>query len=212
MSEHFRVPADRAVPLPDGLRVQDASLVEPASVSYHAVASGGIDADTRVLVIGGGAIGLLAVAAAQRMGAAEVSLAARHPHQIEVGERLGATQARGLYDVVVEAAGTPSSFAHCVESAAPLGRVVLTGVQMQPIELPFLEIFLKEVRLVPAIAYGRHAHGHDFTEAATMLAARPELVDALITHRFPLEDAAHAFAAANDRAHGAIKVVVEINS
>jgi hypothetical protein len=34
----------------------------------------------------------MAVAAARAMGAAEVSLEARYPHQIELGERLGATQ------------------------------------------------------------------------------------------------------------------------
>ena len=35
----------------------------------------------RVAVVGGGAIGLLVVAAAQGMGAAEVGLEARHPHR-----------------------------------------------------------------------------------------------------------------------------------
>ena len=46
-------------------------------------------------VVGGGAIGLMAVAAARAMGAAEVSLDARYPHQVELGERLGATAASG---------------------------------------------------------------------------------------------------------------------
>src|SRR5262245_10541163 len=38
MAEQFRAPSDRLVPVPDGLDVRDASLVEPASVSWHAVA------------------------------------------------------------------------------------------------------------------------------------------------------------------------------
>jgi len=42
-----------------------------------------------------------------------------------------------------------------------------------------------------------------------MLAARPELVDTLITHRFPIDDAPEAFRVASDRSQGVFRVVVE---
>jgi threonine dehydrogenase-like Zn-dependent dehydrogenase len=42
-----------------------------------------------------------------------------------------------------------------------------------------------------------------------MLAANPDLVDALVTHRFPIEDAAEAFRVAADKSSGALRVVVE---
>ena len=45
--------------------------------------------------------------------------------------------------------------------------------------------------------------------AAQVLAASPELVPAIITHRYPLEAAPEAFATAADRSAGAIKVVLE---
>ena len=107
MAEHFRAPTARLVPLPPGLDVRDASIVEPAAVSWHALRLAGTGPGTRVAVVGAGALGLLAVAGARRLGAADVALEARHPYQKEAGERLGARPGSdGLYDVVVEAAGT----------------------------------------------------------------------------------------------------------
>ena len=70
----------------------------------------------------------MTVAAARAMGAAEVSLEARYPHQIELGERLGATETSGLYDVVIEAAGSESSLHRCTELARPGGTMGVLGV------------------------------------------------------------------------------------
>jgi len=62
---------------------------------------------------------------------------------------------------------------------------------------------------VPSLGYCRHGHGRDFEDAAALLASVPDLVDALVTHRFPLEDAAEAFRVAADKSSGALRVVVE---
>jgi hypothetical protein len=45
--------------------------------------------------------------------------------------------------------------------------------------------------------------------AAGLLARRPELVDTVVTHRFPLADAPEAFRVAADKTSGAIRVVLE---
>jgi threonine dehydrogenase-like Zn-dependent dehydrogenase len=42
-----------------------------------------------------------------------------------------------------------------------------------------------------------------------MLAADPEIVDTVISHRFPLEDAPEAFRVAADRSTQAIRVVLD---
>ena len=59
------------------------------------------------------------------------------------------------------------------------------------------------------MAYERHDGVREFEEAAAMLAANPDIAATLVTHRFPLDDAAEAFRVAEDRASGAIKVVLE---
>ncbi len=210
MAEQFRAPSQRLVDLPVGLDVSSGALVEPASVSWHGVRVGGVGPDTRVLVVGAGSVGLLAVAAAQAMGAPEVGLAARHPHQRAIGEQLGATEPDGLYDLVIEAAGSADAVHQSIEQLAPGGTISVLGVHYAPVEMPFLPMLNKEATLITSMGYCRHDGGRDMQQAAEMLAARPELTEALITHRFPLEDAPEAFRVAADRASGAIKVVVDV--
>jgi 2-desacetyl-2-hydroxyethyl bacteriochlorophyllide A dehydrogenase len=212
MAEQFRAPSARLVPVPAGLDVQDASVVEPATVSWHAVRLAGTGPGRRVAVVGAGALGLLAVAGALRQGGEDVALEARHPHQLEAGERLGARAGTdGLYDVIVEAAGTAASLARSAELVAPGGTVVVLGVHLGTVELDWMPLFHREARLIPSLGYCRHEGGREMDDAAAMLAEDPEIARALITHRYPIDDSAEAFRVAADRASGAIRVVIEPN-
>lgn len=133
----------------------------------------------------------------------------RHRHQREAAERLGAGEASGLYDVVVDAAGSESGLARAAGLARPEGRVVLLGVYHGLIPFPGVPALVKELTIVNAMAYGRHDGVRETEEVAAMLAEQPDIARTLITHRFPLDDVAEAFRVANDRAAGAIKVVLE---
>ena len=210
MVEQFRVPSNKLIELPTGLDVASASLIEPASVAWHGVRIGGTSPETRVAVVGGGSIGQLASVAAQAQGAGEVALMARHPHQHAIRERFGVAEPAGLYDVVVEAAGSASSIQRCVELAKPGGTVVVVGVVSGPLQVPFSSLLTKEITLIASLSYCGHAGQREMRQAAEMLASRPEVAMSLITHRFPLEDAAEAFRVAGDRQSGAIKVVVDV--
>lgn len=208
MCQYFRAPRHALVPLPQGLDVSDAALVEPASVAWHACHWGEIGPDTRVAVVGGGAIGILAAASAQTMGAPEVAIEARHPHQFEARDRMGAIEPTGDYDVVVETGGSESALHRAIELARPGGTVVYVGVY-NDVDWPHSAAFIKEVGMRPSLGYCAHQGRREFAEAADMLAGRPELVDTLITHRFPIEDAAEAFRVAQDKSKGVFRVVVE---
>ena len=147
MVEQFRAPLARLVELPAGLGVADGALVEPAACSWHGLRLAGA-AGKRVAVVGGGSVGLLAATSAQAMGAAEVALEARHPHQHEVRERLGVGEPEGLYDLVVEAAGSASSMERCSRLVRPGGTIVILGVFKDGLELPFLRLLFKEVTMI----------------------------------------------------------------
>ena len=209
MSEYFLAPRHMVVPLPSGLHVADASLVEPASVAWHACHQGGIARESRVAIVGAGAIGILAAASAQEMGAAEVAVQARHPHQHEARERIGAATPTGGYDVVIETGGSEGGLHRAVELARAGGMVVHLGMYDADTAWPMDAAFMKEVALRPSLGYCSHHSRRDFVAAAELLAARPELTSTLITHRFPIEDAVEAFRVTRDKSNGVFRVVVE---
>lgn len=208
MADRVRVPKENLVALPAGLDVADACLVEPGGVAWHGVRRAAIVPGERVVVVGGGSIGLLAVAAARAMGH-EVDIEVRHPHQREAAERLGAGTPSGAYDVVIEAAGSESGLQRCTELARAGARIVLLGVYHGLVPVPGAVTLVKELTWIGAMAYERHDGVREVDEVAAMLAAQPEIAATVITHRFPLDDAAEAFRVADDRASGAIKVVLQ---
>jgi len=194
------------VAVPAGVDPAAVALVEPIAVAVHAVERARLQAGERVLVIGGGSIGLLCAAVLADRGSA-VDLLARHPAQRRAAETLGAgtlragTVASRRYPVVVDAAGTASSAEQALRAVERGGRLVLVAVPWEPVAYG-LALVLKEVSVVPALYYGRG----EFAAAAEVLGRHPELPGLLVTHRFSLADAATAFATAADRAAGAIKV------
>lgn len=209
MAEEIVVPERALVRIPSALPVKDACLVEPMAVAVHGLRKAGYKREMRTAVIGGGSIGLCAVAAVRGSGG-EVDLVARHPGQLEAGEKLGASlEAAGEYDLVVDSAGTTGALDQAVMLCKPGGKLVLLACYWEGLTLPGFPVTLKEITILPSSMYGAKGMGRDVDIAASLLASTPDIAAALITHRLPLEAAAEAFVLAQDRKAGAIKVVME---
>ncbi|WP_214110435.1 zinc-dependent alcohol dehydrogenase family protein [Acrocarpospora catenulata] len=96
------------VPLADGTLVKapvaaDSALLpalltlsDVLGTGYHAALTARVGADTTVTVIGDGAVGLMAVLVAKRLGAGRIILMGRHKARTDLGVEFGAT------DVVAE--------------------------------------------------------------------------------------------------------------
>jgi threonine dehydrogenase-like Zn-dependent dehydrogenase len=67
-------------------------------------------------------------------------------------------------------------------------------------------VMMKEVSIIPSIFYGHTEDHDDFVEAIDMITRHPEITSTIVTHRFTLDDAVHAFDVAKDKKSGAIKV------
>jgi len=209
MADEMVVREDTLVAIPDGLDLRDASLVEPLAVALHATSRAGLTEGHSVAVVGAGTIGLLCAAVARDIGC-DVSIAARHAAQQSAAEAIGVRVGpAGPHDVVFEAAGTESAFSQAVDLCDSGGTITLVSTSWRSLTVSFMAAQLKEATLVPAIVYGHCGGRREIDVAAEILARHPEIPLALITHRFPLDDAAEAFRVAADRAAGAIKVALE---
>jgi threonine dehydrogenase-like Zn-dependent dehydrogenase len=206
MAEEVIVPERCLVRLPAGLPVGDACLIEPLAVALHGLRKAGLSPGMRIAVVGGGAVGLCAVASAVAAGA-EVGLLARYPHQVAAGTGLGAEDVDGTYDLVC--AGSSSAVNEAVRLCRPDGRLLLLGTYWDGLDFPHFAIAQKDLTLFATMMYARGEAERDCEGAAALLAENRLIARSLISHRFPLEAAPEAFERARDRRAGAIKVVLE---
>lgn len=134
MADEIVVAPRCLVTLPDAVDLTDASLVDPLAIAVHGLNRAGVSPGERVLVVGGGSIGLTALAVARHRGIA-ADLVARHGHQLAAGEALGVGTAPGDdYDIVIDAAGTQSSIDEAFRRPRPGGRVLLLGSWWSPVQ------------------------------------------------------------------------------
>lgn len=192
--------------LPDGLAARDAALAEPASVAWHAISRAGDIKGKTALVVGSGPIGALAVAVLRRGGASEITAVDMHKLPLENAEKLGATRtllateadeiAAIQADVVIESSGNYRGLASAIRGATRGGRVVMVGLLPtgeQPVLISLA--IARELELV-----GSFRFNDEIDQVIVALADGSLVVDPVITHEYPIQDALEAFAVARDPA------------
>lgn len=205
-AKYVSLPSRMLRPLPAGLSLRDAALVEPASVAWHAVARAGEVVGRSALVVGSGPIGALAVAVLKRAGAAEITAVDVHDRPLRLARRLGATRtllaaqideiAQVQADLVIESSGSHRGLASAIRGAVRGGRVVMVGLLPsgdQPV--PMSLAITRELELVGAFRF------HDEIDAVLAALGDSSLdIGPVVTHEYAVADALEAFAMARDSA------------
>jgi threonine dehydrogenase-like Zn-dependent dehydrogenase len=112
-------------------------------------------------------------------------------------------------DVVVETVGGHAdTLEQALQVVAINGRISVLGAFTQPVQLHPIMLFLKEATIVGSNCYGRPDRMSDYDMSIEIMRRNAHSMRALITHRFGLDDVAQAYAAADDKKSGAIKVTV----
>lgn len=192
----------------DGLPTRLAVLAEPVAVAWHATGRAG-DLD-RVLVLGGGPIGLAVLLALRARGARHVTVTDFDPAKRALALRLGATAATAPADVpadlqvdtTFDCVATADTLATAGAATVPGGTVVVVGVPEGDLSLPLARLQRWEIDVRGTGLYV----GADIDAALTLLARDGGHATALVTAEYPVAEAAAAFAATADPAH--VKVLL----
>jgi len=205
-SRYATLPARMLRPLPAGLELRTAALVEPASVAWHAVARAGNVAGKTALVIGSGPIGALAVAVLKRAGARRIVAVDVHAGPLEIARAVGADEilkaddaaaiAAVEADVVIESSGSHHGLASAIQGAVRGGKVVMVGLLPSGPQPVLISLAItRELELL-----GSFRFNDEIDEVIAALADGSLFVDPVVTHSFPLDRGLQAFEVAKNSA------------
>lgn len=208
-------------PLPDALTDDEGVMLEPLGVAIHAVDLAHLMPGMSVGVFGCGPIGLLILQVARSRGAQQVTATDILPHRVEAALALGADRAvlvdpsspdaatqeatggRGV-DVAFEAAGSQGAVDDAFQAVVPGGKVILAGIPADDRTMFSASQARRKgltIKLVRRMKY-------TYPRAIDLIAKGLVDVRSLVSHHFPLSQAAEAFAAA-ERREG-LKVIIRI--
>lgn len=221
LRERMLYPASLLFPLPDVISDDEGAALEPLGIGLHALSLARVEPGRTVAILGAGPIGLMLVILSRAAGASEIIVTEPVTHRHEAALRLGATAAldpsaapvgtaireltegRGV-DVAFEAAGAPDTPAEAVEAVRAGGHVVLVGI---PADDRVVLSHAVARRKGLTLRFARRAK-HTYPRAIALAARRVVDLRPLLTHLFPLAEAAEAFHVADTYADGALKVTI----
>jgi L-iditol 2-dehydrogenase len=215
------------VRVPDDMSDEEAALAVTAGTSMYGFIElgGGLLAGEKVVVIGPGPIGLLAVGVAKALGAAPVILVGTRENRLALGKRLGAdhlvnatlcdavetvrslTDGKGV-DYVMDCAGTEETVNQAILMCSRGGKICLAAFPHGRVGIDLGHAVMNNIYL-----YGIRGEGKSAVARAIALMAAKRFDATLIhTHTFGLADVPKAIQYARERIDGAIKVVVKPQS
>lgn len=207
LCEWMLVPARCCHAVPDSISDDEAALLEPLGVALHAVNLARIRVGDSVAVLGAGPIGLCIIQLAKLAGAGTVYVTEKLPWRLKMAEQFGAVPLpdKTEVDVSLEAAWVQDSAQQAVEITRPGGVVVLVGIPLEDeITLKHSALRRKGLTLLMCRRM-KHVYGRTIP----LVASGKIDLKSLVTHRFPLSQAAEAFRMNAGYEDNVIKAMIE---
>lgn len=195
------------------LSFEQAAFVEPLSCVLHGLERLAPEMADRALVLGAGPIGCLLLQGVQAQGATRVTVVDKNPARLAFAGQFGAPELfadlqqvpRDAYDVVIDATGAIPVMQRAPDFARPGGKVLLFGVPPSGKDLcvDAFQVFRKGLTLLSSYTSVRNSY-----QAVDMLRSGRIQVDALVSHRLPLEELERGIHLIEQGADGVKKVQI----
>ena len=223
LCDRFTIPAAK-LHRAEGLTFDQLALVETLTIGCHAASRAVPGSEDRVLIIGLGPIGLAALEFV-RLRTPHVTVMDRLPARVDfcrdtygpagaVGAGDGEEPGRLLelsggrmFDVVIDATGSPQSMASALTYAAQGGAVVFLGLTREEISFAQPEMHRRELTLLAS----RNALPGDFRQVIDAIAGGAIDTDSWITHRIAFDEVERRFEALTRPETGALKAVIDLD-
>ena len=219
--EYIAMPVER-IYNGKGLTAEELALIEPFSISQHAISRAEIKETDNVLVVGAGPIGLFALLAAKQK-CNRIAVADILDNRLNLATEYGAdavvnTKEKSLeeftneftdgngFDVCIEACGAPETFLGCIDSAAFAGNIILIGNGKRETNFVHSIILKKELN----IHGSRNALKADFLNNIDIVADKKADVMKMVSGIYDMENALDAFRALADNDGTLAKLLIKI--
>ena len=194
-AEYSIVPVTQAYLLPDDFDLSIAAFAEPLSCCLRGIEQAQIKPGNRVVVIGGGSIGLLMVQLAKISGASEVILIEPEINKQKLGVELGAgfvfdpanfqkikESFKGM-DVIIECVGKSDTVELALNLSSKGTRIVIFGLAPSDHKVTFnlQHLFRNELSILNS-----YLNPFTFSSAVELLISGKIITDKLISDRIPL--------------------------
>lgn len=221
--EYFVAPQASVFHLPPNLSYTQGSLIEPLTVGVHVARRASLQSGESVAILGAGSIGGLLSGVCRAQGAKTIITADTKQHCLDIArERLGATHdfllpdanvaekikqvTDGGVDVVFITADDVSLVNLGIEIAKRRGRIVLVALLTQaPLQFAAYPIISKELQILGSLMSSQA----DVQKAIDLATSSQVDVEAIATHRLPIEQAQRGMELALTKNDDAIKVILE---
>ena len=219
--EYIAMPVER-IYKGKGLSAKELALIEPFSISQHAVSRAQIKDTDNVLVIGAGPIGLFALLAAKQK-CKKIAVADILDNRLKLAEEYGAdavvnTKTQSLeeftrdftngngFDVCIEACGAPETFLGCIDSAAFAANIILIGNGKRETSFVHSVLLKKELN----VHGSRNALKDDFINNIDLVASGKADVMKMVSGVYEMADALDAFKALSNNDGTLAKLLIKI--
>ena len=194
LQEYLAVPTGNAHHIPDAVSNDAAAMVETISVALNGVEKAALSIGSRVVIAGGGPVGLFVAQLCRAAGVGTIALVEPQESRRNAAADFGCltyvslSEAGGDYDAFIDCTGVAEVRHDGCYSVRPGGRAVFIGVGAQDASVPMPAVIEREVSI-----HGVMRYAFTWPKVIAMLEAGLIEADGLVSRTLTMDDALAAW-------------------